>query len=112
MEEVKENNIQKTMTVNSLTKKTNAEAKKLLKEVEKIAAEIKQIERETELENDLKIKKQISDQKTDTAFQMMILSHVMAATIGNGESFSTPRLFSENDLIEYKAKMLELLKRL
>ena len=44
---------------------------------------------------------------------MQVLAGIMSKTIGNNDLGSlNDRLYKEDELFEYKAKMLELLKRL
>ena len=96
-------NVVEVVSVNSITAKTRAEELEIKARTRKINLEIKLLKKD--FENKLKL-----NNKSQAIFQMMILSGIMSTTIGNGESFSSPRLFSEDDLIEYKQKMQELLK--
>jgi len=52
------------------------------------------------------------NKKSSAIFQMLFLSSVMTSTISGPEAIIPQKLFSEDELIPYKAKMLELLKRI
>lgn len=131
--EVNRNDIKETVTRVSIRKKVNADAKKALAEAEKFMAEAKQIlanieinkknqEIETELkyrnfdkelvEEKIRLNRAEMQEKESIAFNMLILTNIMTKKFGEGESWNTARLFSDNELIEYKAKMKELLNSL
>ena len=123
--EVLTDNIVNTTSFISITgrvkgdiQKLKAESLKLKKEAIKTEAETKKIESEEAInylkfvkETEEKEKRFAISEKTSTAFQMMILSEVMSKTFNNSE-YNPQRVFSDDDLLEYKKKMLELLKKL
>ena len=117
--EIPEVKQEKTNTLISITNKIKAEtleikakAKKLDAEAEKVNTERGKVNTEREI---LLKKSEAESQRSEsssTVWNMLMLTSIMTATFGNGDSISPKRLFSEDDLIEYRAKMLELLKRI
>jgi hypothetical protein len=116
-EEKSKNDIHEKITVISATERIEAEALKMQAEALKIQAEALKTMREVqkmEIENNFLAQKlQIEIDRRKKAYNvidMYMLSAVMSTVIGNGsESYSTSRLFSDDDLIDYKAKMRKML---
>lgn len=100
---------QEKVTLISVTQKTKAERTKLIAEALKIKAEANKMEIENRfLEQKLQLEIE-RRKKSYSVFDMYILSGVMSTVIGNGESYASPRLFTDDDLIDYKAKMKKML---
>ena len=100
-------NIQK---IKAEARKVNSEAKKISAEAKKFEAEAKKIEAETaQIIANIEMSKK---EKEYSPFDMLILSHVMTASSGGSESYSQKQLFSDDDLIDYKQKMLSILKQI
>jgi len=116
----------KKTNVISITKKLKAETLKIKYEQDKLKAESSKVSSE-----ELKVLKEIeglnqqlllnrldakakakSEKTTGILCKMMIVSSVMSTTYSQDSNLGNNRVFDDDDLIEYKAKMLELLKQL
>lgn len=96
-----------------------AETDKIKIESDKIKAEVvKTLHESSESEQKLVLNrleakaKAKSEKTTGVLCKMMILSQVMTSTYSQDSNLGNNRLFDDNDLIDYKKKMKELLNQL
>jgi hypothetical protein len=113
MAEIDPKQIKETTTKISIKRKYEVEIKEKQKQIEKLEADIEQVRANIQRDN-YKQKKELENTAKGTdAFNLFMLSNVISTTYGNGDLSSlTNKLFKEEELFEYKAKMLEILKRL
>lgn len=109
-EEVKTLDVKETASLKSITEKIKAETKKIEETIktEILERELKILKHNVEVEDIYKKRTIESRRLKDPIFKMYLLSSIMSTTMGD----SIYRLFSDDDLIDYKAKMKELLKKL
>ena len=111
--EIDPKQVKETTTRISIKKKYEIEVKEKEKQIEKLECEIEQIKATIQNEKQTNDRSaQLSD-RFACLMSMQVLAGIMSKTIGNGDlSGLNDRLYKEEELFEYKAKMLELLKRL
>lgn len=107
-----EANIKKVTSTVSIKNKIDAETSKIKSEEKQIIAETTLKEKELVYKR-LEVKRSLQSGKTfGTLFKMMMLSQIMSTTYSQDSNLPGNRLFTDDDLIDYKAKMKELLKQL
>jgi hypothetical protein len=109
----------KETTKISVTNKVKAETSKFLQEERKIKAEELKVIKETELLNQELLLKRLgakrnikADKSCDILTKMLFLSKIMTSTYAQDSNLPGNNLFDKDELMEYKQKMLELLKQL
>jgi hypothetical protein len=109
----------KEATKISVTNKVRAETSKYHQEKRKIKAEeLKVLKEIAVLDQEILLKRLgarrniKADKSFDILIKMMFLSNIMTSTYAQDSNLPGNNLFEKDELMEYKAKMLELLKQL
>jgi hypothetical protein len=104
--------VKKEADIVDVTNKVKAEVSKLNREEDKIRKEIEELNQQLVL-NRLEAKANAKSEKTTGILcKMIVLANVMSTTYSQDSNLPGNHLFSDNELLEYKGKMLELLKQL
>jgi hypothetical protein len=118
-ETINPESFEKKTNIVSVTKKIQAEVVKLDQETAKVKSEELKILKEIDVLNQklsidrLEAKsKAVSEKNSSVLCKMMILSDIMTSTYSQDSNLGVNKLFSDDELYPYKAKMLELLKKL
>lgn len=111
--EIDPKQIKETTTLISIKNKYKVEIREKEKQIEKLECEIQQIKANIQRDNEKQLSENAANDRAINAFNIYLLANIMKMTYGNGDLSSlNDKLFKEEELFEYKAKMLEILKRL